>query len=121
MNDILKNNTNNTNNEIDYKTKNGMIVLNSLVRFLLSTEPELRDSDLKLFKRIYEIYRVDVYNTSFDDILGRIARNEVPAFESIRRSRQKIQEYNPELRSSIQVQNQKDNIETEFREFALGE
>ena len=106
-------------NILDYKTKNGMIVLNSLVKFLLATEPSLRDSDTKLIKRVYEVYRVDIHNIPFAEVVDRISRNEIPAFESIRRSRQKTQEYNPELRSTYQIQNEKNKIEKEFRDFAL--
>ena len=106
-------------NNINYKTKKGMIILNDLIRFLLTTDPELRDSDLKLFRRVYEVYRVDICNTSFDEMLNRIARKEIPSFESIRRARQKIQEQNDELKSSVDIQNNKNQIENEFYDFDL--
>lgn len=106
---------------INYKTKDGMIVLNSLIKFLLSTEPELRDSDNKLVKRVYEIYRVDIHNIPFSEVVDRITRNEIPSFESIGRSRRKIQEQNDDLKSSLVIQKQKQRIENEFRNFALSE
>lgn len=106
---------------INYRNKNGLIVLKNLMVFLLTTEPILRDSDSKLIQRVYEIYKVDVDNISFSEVIYRIGKNEIPNFESIRRCRQKVQEERPDLRSSIVIQKEKERIETQFYNFALSE
>lgn len=106
---------------INYRKKDGLIVLKNLITFLLRTEPSLRDSDSKLIQRVYEIYRVDVYNNSFSDVIYRIEKSEIPNFESIRRCRQKVQEENPNLKSSLAIKNEKQRIESEFHNFALSE
>jgi hypothetical protein len=66
------------------------------VKYLLTNFPKTRDSDKRLIGGIYQMfYGIDVYNETFAEVLFN---EEVPAFETIRRCRQKIQATFPELR-----------------------
>ena len=87
------------------------------VKYLLTNYPKTRDSDKKLIGGVYQMfYGVDTYNESFADVLFN---EEVPAFETIRRCRQKIQATYPELRDK----NDKRRLEhqKEFVEYALSD
>lgn len=68
------------------------------VRMMLEKYPEARNSDKELITRYYEYFFYQGLATF------RQMVEKMPNFESIRRSRQKIQQENPELRSDRQVE-----------------
>ena len=70
--------------------------------------PELRDSDKKLF---WDICKRKGY-VGFDGVMTRQNFMSAPAFESVSRARRKVQENHPELRSSKEVQQFKNNKES---------
>ena len=62
------------------------------VKHILENYKKTRDSDSNLIKWLFFIhYNVDPQE-SFDSVLSRVISGELPCFESIRRTRQKIQE-----------------------------
>ncbi len=70
------------------------------VKELLKEKPHLRDSDNKLIASIWwiELGGQVVSDLSGMDVLNRLSEGQLTSPESIRRSRQKIQEENPHLR-----------------------
>ena len=87
------------------------------VKYLLTNYPKTRDSDKRLIGGVYQMfYGINVYETSFASVLFN---EEVPAFETIRRCRQKIQAGYPELRGK----NDKRRLDRqkEFVEYALSD
>lgn len=69
--------------------------LSNKVAYELENYPELRDDDFKLILAIYaDFYEVGTF-CSFHDIMMNHADYKLPSFESIRRTRQKLQEKYP--------------------------
>jgi hypothetical protein len=79
--------------------------LKTLIYKLLVKYPELRDSDRLLVWKVWEIQGIATdYMSKYDFI------TKAEHFENVRRTRQKIQEEFPEVRSSNRVQEVKDEI-----------
>jgi len=93
---------------------NGRIKL--LVTDILIDTPAARDSDKTL---ILAVYKRMGFNTAapFETLLFNDA---LPSFETIRRTRQKVQECYPNLRSSASVQAERENNRAMWREWATG-
>jgi len=95
-----------------------------LVRRFLITNPETRGNDNLLIQKVLEVfaahYGVDLEEVSIVTFLHEYAGNEFPAFETIRRSRQKLQQQYPELRPDKTVQTFREEQEKLYREYARG-
>ena len=91
-----------------------------LVKDILEHDEKARNSDDYLY---YMVCREKnsgcVYLPFWMVILNRKQYN-IPAFESVRRSRQKIQAENPELAGVEEVEAQRTVNETVFRDYARG-
>lgn len=68
-----------------------------LVYKLLVNEPELRNSDKKLMWQVWKTMGFVVAGEIEYVPYNYFMSKKIPHFESIRRSRQKVQELNPEL------------------------
>ena len=86
-----------------------------VVERILTKIPATRDSDEYLFCFTINQLGVD-YETPFREVMQRISNKELPALESIRRCRQKLQEQKPELRGKNYVARQV-IAEPEVKEF----
>lgn len=81
----------------------------------LKRYPETRNDDRLLVLRVYE----DCFGASGADSFESVLfAPDLPGFETIRRTRQKIQAERPELRADKYVEALRAERETEFREFA---
>jgi len=69
----------------------------SKVEFCLRQFPKLRDSDMALWIHIIRT-EVDWKSMTAEQLLRSIAEEKVTNPESVRRCRQRLTEYNPELR-----------------------
>lgn len=82
------------------------------VEWILANYPQTRDSDNLLINAIYEgFYNVDVIGRSFNDVS---MDKTLPAFETIRRCRQKAQADHEELRGKRdreRLERQKEYVE----------
>lgn len=83
----------------------------------LLKNPELRDDDFKLIADIYANH-YDVKYTSFYDVMQMHKAWGLPSFESIRRSRQKIQEEFPDLRGTKKIDDARIEKQKEYIELA---
>ena len=72
------------------------------VTFFLAKYPPLRDNDERLMANIWWKFlgEYEVDNMSARDILKRLAKGDLPSYESISRCRRKIQETTPMLRGA---------------------
>ena len=72
------------------------------VKFLLQTNPALRDNDMKLIATYYfhEIGKEQIDELNAYDLLTKISSSKMTNFESIRRWRTKLQYYNEDLRGA---------------------
>ena len=93
-----------------------------LVKEALKSNPKARNSDNYLYYLICKAKLaaadMDVSKVSLKD--GLLRRNEwgLPAFETVRRTRQKIQQHNPELAGTADVEAHRAIREEAFREYA---
>lgn len=79
------------------------------VQKFLELEPGLRDDDNRLLANIWHehIMKTMQYILSpeqlegINELLQKLAQGDLPNWESVRRSRQKLQEENPELRGRL--------------------
>jgi hypothetical protein len=93
-----------------------------LVREVLVRSPQARNSDNYLYYIICKAklagQGIDIDKISFQD--GLLRRNDygLPAFETVRRTRQKVQQYFPELASNAEVEAMRVIQEEAFRDYA---
>jgi len=88
------------------------------VRFLLQTNPALRDNDMKLIATYYfhEIGKEQIDSMNAYNLLTKISSSKMTNFESIRRLRMQLQQHDEELRGS-EYKNRKKRIDPTFRVF----
>ena len=88
------------------------------VRFLLQTNPALRDNDMKLIATYYfhEIGKEELDSMNAYDLLTKISSSKMTNFESIRRLRMNLQQHDEELRGS-EYKNRKKRIDPTFKVF----
>lgn len=91
-----------------------------LVKEVLENFPATRNSDDLLYIKVCECINPIVINLSFKDMLLKRKEWQIPAFESVRRTRQKVQAKNPELAGNSTVEGHRKINECIFREYARG-
>lgn len=89
-----------------------------LVKQVLEENERTRNSDNELYIEI--CYRINphVLYMPFADVLSQLAEFSLPPFESVRRTRQKIQAECPDLRPCDEVALFRAENETAYQEFA---
>lgn len=90
----------------------------TVVRDVLESNPETRDSDDKLYYQVCKLICPDISVIPFGKVLMNRKHYGLPAFESVRRTRQKLQHDYPELRACNQIDVERKIREEEFREYA---
>lgn len=88
------------------------------VEYLLMTYPRLRDDDWLLIGTVYHHYYGIGHEESFLDVMKKHKELGLPSFETIRRTRQKVQEENPALESSKKKKKERQVAFNEFYDFA---
>ena len=82
---------------------------------MLKEHPATRSNDRLLIREIYtKCYGVTPY-APFGEV---VMRNDLPSFESIRRARQKVQEYCEDLRAEEPVESIRIAEQEEYLEYA---
>lgn len=87
------------------------------VEAILESNPETRDSDDILYFKF--ITGINPMLTTHDVFINR-ERYGLPPYESVRRTRQKLQEKRPDLRGTKRIQQLRKEREAEFLEYAHG-
>ncbi len=72
--------------------------LTTLVKQVLTDHKDARDDDFRVIGWVYKAKRPEVMHKDFGDVLWKAKELGLPSFETIRRTRQKIQRDNPNLR-----------------------
>lgn len=92
-----------------------------LVKYILENDPQTRNSDsflyLKVLENIASQKDINLHGITVPDFLTS-SDLPFPGFETVRRSRQKIQATCPELAACDKVQYERMINEVEFRHFA---
>jgi L-fucose isomerase-like protein len=88
------------------------------ITYLLEKYPKLRDDDFLLIGAVYsQFYNVE-NSDSFLEIMKHHDERHLPSFESIRRTRQKVQEERLDLCSSKAKQLEKEKSFARYYDFA---
>ena len=102
-----------------------LITMTNLVKMLLETDPQTRNSDYLLYLKALEHVAIqkdiDLQGLTVPNFLMSINVLGLPCFETIRRTRQKIQREYPELQACKSVQEARAENEIEFRQYARSE
>ena len=77
--------------------------IDKIVRHILTTVPETRNSDDMLWLKTVKMMSPAAANLPFQDVMCRRKELGVPCFESVRRTRQKLQAQYKELRATETV------------------
>lgn len=89
-----------------------------LVKEALTNFPATRNSDDILYVKVCETINPISVNLTFKDMLLKRKEWGLPAFESVRRTRQKVQAENPELGANSTVEGYRVLNEEAYREYA---
>lgn len=99
--------------------------VSSLVKQILEENASARNSDNVLYLEILRYYSsakgIDLYQLTVPDFLMKLEQKGFPAFETVRRSRQKVQATYPELAATDAVGAFRARNEKVYREFAKSE
>lgn len=75
--------------------------LSKVVKVVLQNHKDARDSDFRTIGWVYALLKPEVMNLPFKEVLWKHSDFDLPSFETIRRTRQKLQHDNPELRGAV--------------------
>lgn len=75
--------------------------LSKIVSKVLKEHKDARDSDFRTIGWVYSILKPEVMNLPFKQVLWKHKELELPSFETIRRTRQKLQHDDPSLRGEV--------------------
>ena len=93
-----------------------------LVKQILEQDKRARNSDSFLYFRVLGVLgqarEIDINSMSVPTFLLNMAEYGFPCFETVRRTRQKIQQCNPELAANSNVEAQRIINEEEYRDYA---
>lgn len=101
-----------------------LITTTNLVKMILETNPQARNSDSLLYLKVLEHCAlqkgIDLEYLSVSAFLTSMNIFGFPCFETVRRARQKIQSEHPELKGCAAVEAVRAENEQAFREYARG-
>lgn len=103
-----------------------MVELNELkrvtkiVKTLLENKPDLRENDDLLYLAVCYLINAEIPGITFHSVLVGRKKLGLPSFETVRRTRQKVQATYPELKGTKRVREGRKAKETEYREYARG-
>ena len=103
---------------------NNLKTTTELVKEVLIAQPKARNSDSYLYYCVISIIGrrngIDIDAMSIPSFLLNMKQNNMPAFETVRRARQKIQHDHPELAACEEVEVRRMLNEKKFRDYARG-
>ena len=99
---------------------NDLKTVSALVKQILEDDVDARNSDNVLYLEVLRYYAskkgIDLCQLSVPDFLMNMEQKGLPAFETVRRSRQKVQATYPGVVGAFRARNEK-----VYREFAKSE
>ena len=88
---------------------------NILVKELLTNHPETRNSDALLYIKVVQRLNSSALEKPFEEVMTSLEEMGLPCFETVRRTRQKLQNEFPNLQADEIVQDFRSYREEEFR------
>lgn len=99
-----------------------LYVISNIVKAILEQDEQSRNSDSFLYLNVLRIIGsrngIDINKMSITTFLLNMNKYGFPKFESVRRSRQKIQAEHPELAANSQVESHRKMNERVYRDYA---
>lgn len=99
--------------------------VSALVKNILEQDEKARNTDNYLYFRVLEHYSklrgIDIYSMTVPLFLKNLDNHIFPGFETIRRSRQKVQATYPDLAADKGVEKLRTKNESAYRDFAVSE
>lgn len=96
----------------------------ALVKSILEQDEQCRNSDSFLYLKVLTVLGkqkgIGIDDMSVPYFLMHMQGTAFPGFETVRRTRQKIQQHHPELAACKVVESFRAENEREFRAYALG-
>lgn len=103
---------------------NSLKKVSRLVKMILEADEKARNSDNYLYYKVVSAYSrhlgINMNNVSVYEFLLMCNEWGIPGFETVRRTRQKVQASFPELRAKDDVENNRLLRELQFRDYARG-
>ena len=97
----------------------------ALVKSILEQDKQCRNSDSLLYLKVLSVIGkqkgIDIEKMSVPYFLVNLHGAGFPGFETVRRTRQKIQQHNPELAACEAVEGFRAENEAVFRAYAVGD
>lgn len=91
-----------------------------MVLHALKCYPATRKADPNLILAVYALIDRDVVNKSFQDVIKlAISDKRFPSFETIRRTRQKLQALDPSLKDMVVAKKREGKMQDSYKEYAL--
>lgn len=90
-----------------------------VVRKVLEEKEYTREDDFLLVYNVFKEFMPDIDNYDFKDIMINHREYGLPYFESVRRTRQKLQSKHPELSSSEETRRNRKLEEADYISYAL--
>jgi hypothetical protein len=91
-----------------------------IVKEILETNKMARNSDMALYVKVCEKINPGALSKPFWVVLLSLKEYNLPNFETVRRTRQKLQASYPELAGDVDVEAQRILNEEVFKEYARG-
>lgn len=98
--------------------KHRLFEVKALVKEVLEENEKARNSDNILYVQVCYMLNPSVARLPFGEVMVRLDAYGLPPFESVRRTRQKIQAERPDLRPCDEVELFRAENETAYKEFA---
>lgn len=98
---------------------NDLLTIKGAVKRILETDVYSRSSDLRLYLMLGREANESAMDMSFSYVISNLSYLGLPNFESVRRTRQKVQAENPELRPDTVVADARRKLEDEYHDFAV--
>lgn len=93
--------------------------IKKIVELILKVTPETRDNDELLYLNVVIMVNPSAVFMPFHEVMSMRKSLNLPAFETVRRARQKAQSQYPELAGSTACKEARTKLEDDYREFAL--
>lgn len=88
------------------------------VKAILTSQTDTRDDDMKLYLCVCRYCQPSIGTMSFETVMTQCRSLGIPCFESVRRTRQKLQAQNPELLGTARVKKLRAAREQVYRQYA---
>ena len=99
--------------------------VSALVKNILENDHKARNTDNHLYLKVLEHYSghhgIDIHAMTVPVFLKELDKHSFPGFETVRRSRQKVQATYPDLAPTENVGRKRSKNEMVYKDFALSE